>query len=85
MTSGPTRSATENFFKSKNYFGLDAANVIFFEQGVLPAFTSEGKIFMESKTLPAMSPDGNGGIYAALRNEGVISDLEKRGTPYIHA
>lgn len=32
-----------------------------------------------------MSPDGNGGIYAALRKEGVIADLEKRGIPYIHA
>lgn len=40
---------------------------------------------MESKVSPAMSPDGNGGIYAALRNEGIIADLEKRGIPYVHA
>jgi UDP-N-acetylglucosamine/UDP-N-acetylgalactosamine diphosphorylase len=58
---------------------------MFFEQGVLPAFTFEGKIFMEAKDTPAMSPDGNGGIYAALRNEGIIADLEKRGIPYVHA
>ncbi|KAJ3319911.1 UDP-N-acetylglucosamine pyrophosphorylase [Boothiomyces sp. JEL0866] len=85
MTSGPTRAATEAFFISKNYFGLDKSNVFFFNQGVLPAFTFEGKIFLESKESPAFSPDGNGGIYAALKSEGVIADLEKRNIPYIHA
>jgi UDP-N-acetylglucosamine/UDP-N-acetylgalactosamine diphosphorylase len=40
---------------------------------------------MESKTSPAFSPDGNGGIYAALRNEGVLDDMKARGIKYIHA
>ena len=33
MTSGPTHSETEFYFKKNSYFGLDAKNVIFFEQG----------------------------------------------------
>ena len=33
MTSGPTRRETESFFEENNYFGLDAKNVIVFEQG----------------------------------------------------
>ena len=33
MTSGPTHLETENYFKKNSYFGLDAKNVIFFEQG----------------------------------------------------
>ena len=33
MTSGPTHIETENYFKKNAYFGLDAKNVIFFEQG----------------------------------------------------
>jgi UDP-N-acetylglucosamine/UDP-N-acetylgalactosamine diphosphorylase len=85
MTSGPTRAPTEKFFKENNYFGLKAENVIFFEQGVLPAFTNDGKIFLETKSSLANAPDGNGGIYAALRKEGVLADLEKRGIPYVHA
>lgn len=33
MTSGPTRPSTEAYFKKNSYFGLNPANVIFFEQG----------------------------------------------------
>ncbi|KAJ3183940.1 hypothetical protein HK101_009864 [Irineochytrium annulatum] len=85
MTSGPTRKPTEQFFKENNYFGMKAENVVFFEQGVLPAFTNDGKIFLETKSSLANAPDGNGGIYAALRKEGVLDDLEKRGIPMVHA
>ncbi|KAJ3118811.1 UDP-N-acetylglucosamine pyrophosphorylase [Nowakowskiella sp. JEL0407] len=85
MTSEPTRAATEAFFKEKNFFGLDPKNVMFFNQGVLPAFTNDGKIILENKGAVAVAPDGNGGIYAALKKEGVIADLERRGIPYLHA
>ncbi|KAI8843009.1 nucleotide-diphospho-sugar transferase [Chytridium lagenaria] len=85
MTSGPTRAPTESFFKANNFFGLKAENVVFFEQGVLPAFTNDGKIFLETKSSLANAPDGNGGIYAALRKEGVLDDLAKRNIPYVHA
>jgi len=85
MTSGPTHEPTETFFKNHQYFGLNPANIFFFEQGVLPAFTPDGKIFLESKSSLAVAPDGNGGIYAALRLKGVIADMEKRGIESIHA
>jgi UDP-N-acetylglucosamine/UDP-N-acetylgalactosamine diphosphorylase len=84
MTSAPTRSATEEFFIKHNYFGLDPSNIMFFNQGVLPAFDFNGKILLETKTSPAFSPDGNGGIYAALREKHVLDDMRKRGIQYIH-
>ena len=34
MTSGPTRPATEAFFKKNAFFGLDPKNVTIFEQGM---------------------------------------------------
>jgi UDP-N-acetylglucosamine/UDP-N-acetylgalactosamine diphosphorylase len=84
MTSGPTRKKTEEFFKQQSFFGLQAEQVFFFDQGVLPAFTPEGKIFLETKDSIAFSPDGNGGIYRALTQEGVIRDLEKRKIQFVH-
>ncbi|ORX67372.1 nucleotide-diphospho-sugar transferase [Basidiobolus meristosporus CBS 931.73] len=85
MTSGPTRQATVEHFKSHNYFGLEENNIFFFNQGTLPCMTMDGKIMLEKKGQVAVAPDGNGGIYAALRNEGVLDDLAARGVEYIHS
>ncbi|KAJ3023379.1 UNVERIFIED_CONTAM: UDP-N-acetylglucosamine pyrophosphorylase [Siphonaria sp. JEL0065] len=85
MASEPTRAATENFFKENKFFGLNPAQVMFFNQGVLPAFTNEGKILLEARGSVSTAPDGNGGIYKALKKEGVLADLKRRGIPYVHA
>lgn len=78
-------SATDEYFKQNNYFGLAAENVVFFEQGTLPAFTMEGKILLENKSKVSVAPDGNGGIYRALRTSGILDDMAKRGVEFLHA
>ncbi|EPE06673.1 udp-n-acetylglucosamine pyrophosphorylase [Ophiostoma piceae UAMH 11346] len=85
MTSGPTRGPTEAFFAENKYFGLSKANVVFFEQGVLPCISNDGKILLEGKGRVAVAPDGNGGIYQALVVSGVLADLKKRGIEHVHA
>jgi len=92
MTSGPTRAATEQFFEKHGYFGLDSKNLIFFEQGTLPCLTFEGKIILETPSRVGVAPDGNGGLYAALRQPltsdpslTVLTDLARRNILYIHA
>jgi len=52
-------------------------------QGALPCITPEGKIIMESSKRVATSPDGNGGVYAALAREGVLDDLKRHGVEYV--
>lgn len=84
MTSGPTRAPTEAFFKENNYFGLPSSDVIFFEQGVLPCLTKDGKIILESAGKVAVAPDGNGGVYKALYESGVLDDLKTRGIEHVH-
>ena len=53
----------------------------------------DGKVLLETKSRIAVAPDGNGGLYAALRSpisptdktRTVLSDLESRKVLYVHA
>ncbi|KAJ9105025.1 hypothetical protein QFC19_003656 [Naganishia cerealis] len=93
MTSGPTRKDTEDFFNKNGFFGLNKEDVIFFNQGVLPALSNDGKIMLSTPSSVSVAPDGNGGLYAAIRQSPstapsgrtVLQDMHQRGIQYIHA
>lgn len=84
MTSGPTNQATQQYLEKHKYFGLEPEDVIVFEQNLLPCFDFDGKLLLKEKNYVALAPDGNGGIYGALRNNGILGDMEKRGVRYVH-
>lgn len=83
MTSASTVVPTKTFFQANRYFGLKPENVVVFQQGTLPCFTFEGKIILSEKYSLSSAPDGNGGLYRALRKEGVLADMKTRGIKYI--
>lgn len=84
MTSPINHEETTKYFETNSCFGLPKEDVCFFEQGMLPCLTNDGKIIMETASKVAMAPDGNGGIYPSLKNSGMLDDMEKRGIKYIH-
>ena len=85
MTSPHTHAPTVRYFEDNAYFGLDAADVTFFQQGSLPCFDDDGKIIMKSRSEVATAPDGNGGLYAALHAAGCLSDMKRRGVRHVYA
>lgn len=86
MTSIPTRSSTESFFESNGYFGWSKDKITFFNQGTLPAFDLKGEKLLlgEDKVSLVESPDGNGGLYRALYDNGILNDLKLKGIEHIH-
>lgn len=85
MTSGATIEPTVEFFKEHEYFGLNKSNIVFFEQNTMPCFNFEGQIILDKPYALARAPDGNGGLYKALRGQGILEDMSKRGIEHIHA
>jgi len=84
MTSEATKVATHQFLEKHQYFGLSKEQVTIFEQRVIPAFDNQGKFIMETKSKIARSPDGNGGLYWALKNKGVIQSMETNDVKFLH-
>ena len=84
MTSEATKEPTRAFLEKNNYFGLHPEQVTIFEQRVIPAFDNEGKFILESRSKLARSPDGNGGLYWALKHQGVLADLETKDVRFLH-
>ncbi|KAH0452216.1 hypothetical protein IEQ34_019515 [Dendrobium chrysotoxum] len=83
MTSPFTDEATRKFFESRKYFGLDAGQVTFFQQGTLPCVSRDGRFIMETACKVAKAPDGNGGLYAALKSSKLLEDMAMRGVRYV--
>ena len=79
MTSEANNAATVQCFEENDYFGLNPKDVFFFTQGMWPGMTKEGKIILDRPGHVFMSPDGHGGLLAALKKSGALDDMKKRG------
>ena len=84
MTSDKNHEQTTSFWKEHNYFGYPETEVKFFKQDMAPAVDFNGKIFLETKDTPALSPNGNGGWFGSLMRAGLGEDLHKRGVEWLN-
>jgi UDP-N-acetylglucosamine/UDP-N-acetylgalactosamine diphosphorylase len=88
MTSPATDAETRTFLQDQKYFGLSPDDVFIFCQGTMPAVSIDtGKILLDTLSSLALSPDGHGGMLAAIsRNTADVSILEtlrNRGIEYL--
>ncbi|MBT6154133.1 MAG: UDPGP type 1 family protein [Planctomycetaceae bacterium] len=85
MTSDATHDETIEFFGQHEYFGLDESAVRFFRQGNMPAVDAgTGRLLLAAPGRLAISPDGHGGMLAALQQAQLLDDMRERGVEYLY-
>ena len=84
MTSEKNHKATTEFLAAKNYFGYPEEYIHFFKQEMAAATDYEGKIYMESKSRMATSPNGNGGWFISLMRAGLLDKAHEWGIEWFN-
>lgn len=84
MTSDKTHEKTVAFLKEHDYFGYSASDVRFFMQEMSPTTDFNGKILLEEKDMPSLSPNGNGGWYSSFCKAGCDKDAAGRGAEWLN-
>lgn len=82
MTSDVNNKPTKDFFEENNYFGLEKSQIHFFIQKMLPAINDEGKFFLKSKHEIFTNPNGTGGVYEALKDNGILKHAKENNIEY---
>jgi UDP-N-acetylglucosamine/UDP-N-acetylgalactosamine diphosphorylase len=85
MTSPTTDAETMAYFEENCFFGLRPADVIFFQQGTMPAVcATTGRLLLEAPGQLFLSPNGHGGTLTALSESGLLDELGTRGVKHIY-
>jgi UDP-N-acetylglucosamine/UDP-N-acetylgalactosamine diphosphorylase len=79
MTSQETQVQTREFFEGNRFFGLEEAQVHFFNQATLPTLTPQGKLILKDARRLLTNPDGHGGSLKALYGSGLLQFLKDEG------
>ncbi|HEY1188220.1 MAG TPA: UDPGP type 1 family protein [Gemmata sp.] len=84
MTSQATHNETEAFFRANSFFGLPGDEVVFFQQGTMPAVDiATGQVLLEAPGKLFLSPNGHGGTLTALRESGTLTKMQARGIRHV--
>jgi len=79
MTNRENAEETQRFFAANQFFGLERDRVYFFDQGMLPTITPEGKLILKGEAQLLANPDGHGGSLKALYESGFLQHLMEKG------
>ena len=84
MTSPATDQETRAYFQSQRNCGLDPQQLTVFCQGTMPAVdAANGQLLLADKDSLALSPDGHGGLLAALRKSGCLDRCARDGVDFL--
>ena len=83
MTSDENNADTIAFFEKNQYFGYPESAVQFFIQGKLPMIDTNGKILLDENGMMKQAADGHGGVFEAMRKNGVLYNMKEKGIEWI--
>jgi UDP-N-acetylglucosamine/UDP-N-acetylgalactosamine diphosphorylase len=83
MTSAETDEETQEFFKANYYFTLPPRSVVFLRQPRLPIVDRRGKILMTGEADIAMAPNGHGGAFLLMTEQGFLERLRRQGVRHV--
>lgn len=85
MTSPATDAETAAYFAENQRCGLSENELRIFCQGTMPAVDSAtGKVLLSAEDQIALSPDGHGGLVAALSKNGCLAEAKNQGIEYFY-
>lgn len=84
MTSDKNNDATIAFLEEHGYFGYQKEYVHFFKQEMAAATDFEGRIYLEEKGKLSTSPNGNGGWFISMKNNGLLGLLQSEGIEWLN-
>lgn len=79
MTSPENHEAIRTFLEEHGGLGLAPDQVYLFPQAMWPALCPDGRIVMDRPDHIFLSPDGHGGVLAALRRHGLFEVMRRQG------
>ncbi|HEY1785986.1 MAG TPA: UDPGP type 1 family protein [Pirellulales bacterium] len=84
MTSPATHEETVRFLDENGRFGLAPRDLTIFCQGTMPAVDAKThKLLLADRSSLSLSPDGHGGLLAALGQSGSLAEARRRGIRYL--
>lgn len=84
MTSRENHAETVAFLEEKKYFDYPKESIKFFIQGELPLISTQGKLLLDKEGNIKEASDGNGSIYKAMKEKGILKDMRKKHIEWIY-
>jgi len=83
MTSDENNDQTLAFLEEHDFFGYPKDSVKLFKQGKVPLISNEGKLLIGKNKLIKEASDGNGSIYASLKNDGILEEMKAKDIKWV--
>ncbi len=84
MTSDQNHEQTVAFFEEHAFFGYPKEAVHFFKQAMAPALSFDGRILMQSRGHLCQAPNGNGGWFRSMEQQGLIDEMLEKGVQWLN-